>query len=219
MDKKFFDSFSLKLIALITMTIDHVGAYIFPQYIIFRYIGRLSFPIFAFLIAEGYLHTKNVHRYLFNLGIFSVVSQVPYSYTKFGLLYSLDSINIFPTLFLGLLTIYLVDMLLQKQSYVLVLLVSFASIYGAEKIHLMYGYAGICTILAFYEFLVSEDNKIKLLSLIVFAVVNTGTVQIASLLALIPIYFYNGKRGTNIKYFFYIYYPLHLLIIGLIKNI
>ena len=72
------NSFQLKCIAVITMIIDHTGAVLFPGELMFRYIGRISFPIFCFLLTEGFFHTKDVRKYMLRLGIFAVVSEIPY---------------------------------------------------------------------------------------------------------------------------------------------
>ena len=71
-------SFVLKIIAIISMFIDHIGYAIFGKLSYFNYIGRLAFPIFAFQISEGYVHTKNLKRYFFRLFLFALISQVPF---------------------------------------------------------------------------------------------------------------------------------------------
>ncbi|MFN2363319.1 MAG: TraX family protein, partial [Halarsenatibacteraceae bacterium] len=71
-------SFQIKMVAITTMLIDHIGSIIFPEYIILRVIGRLAFPLFAFLITEGYRHTSNINRYLVRLSIFALISQYPF---------------------------------------------------------------------------------------------------------------------------------------------
>ena len=77
----------LKWIAVITMLIDHVGVVFFPEYSIIRWIGRISFPLFAFLICEGYRHTSNIWKYFLRLGIFAIISEIPYDIVKTFSLY------------------------------------------------------------------------------------------------------------------------------------
>ena len=90
-------SFVLKIIAIITMFIDHLGYAIFGKFSCFNYIGRLSFPIFAFQISEGYIHTKNLKKYFLRLFLFALVSQIPFM--LFHSIISRDfSLNIFFTL-------------------------------------------------------------------------------------------------------------------------
>lgn len=101
-------SFALKILACITMFIDHLGYIIFHKFSYFNYIGRLAFPIFAFQISEGFVHTKNIKKYFLRLGIFAVLSQIPFS--LFHSTFSNEfSLNVFFTLFLGLLSIFLYD--------------------------------------------------------------------------------------------------------------
>ena len=84
------NSFQLKIIACILMAIDHVGAIMFPDIDLYRIIGRLSFPIFAFLLTEGYVHTRNLKKYFIRLFIFAIIPQIPYS-----LAFGIDILNIF----------------------------------------------------------------------------------------------------------------------------
>ena len=101
-------SFVLKIIAIISMFIDHVGYVVFGKFSCFNYIGRIAFPIFAFQISEGYVHTKNLKKYFFRLFLFAIISQVPFM--LFHSLISSDfSLNIFFTLLLGLACIFIYD--------------------------------------------------------------------------------------------------------------
>lgn len=120
------NAFVLKIIAIVTMTFDHTGYLIFGDFSYFNYIGRLAFPIFAFQISQGYIHTKNLKKYLSRLLIFAVISQIPFTlflcsrsevvpiseipnilYNSF-ILWS-STLNIFFTLIIGLIAIIVYD--------------------------------------------------------------------------------------------------------------
>ena len=96
--KNKFDGFSLKLIAVAAMTVDHISAVFFPSEIWMRLIGRLTMPIMAFLISEGYHYTRSVRKYLFRLLIFAIVSQVPYM-----LAFGINNLNVMFTLAISVL--------------------------------------------------------------------------------------------------------------------
>ena len=102
-------SYQLKWIAVITMVIDHIGAVLFPGELILRIIGRLSFPIFCFLLTEGFCHTHNRRAYMQRLGVFALVSEVPYDLTFHGKLLDLERQNIFFTLLLGVILLNLLE--------------------------------------------------------------------------------------------------------------
>ena len=96
-------SFALKCIALITMIIDHVGAILYPEARVLRIIGRIAFPIYAFLVAEGFYHTKNVKKYMLRLLLFALVSEIPFDLALTGQILEFGHQNVFFTLFAGLL--------------------------------------------------------------------------------------------------------------------
>ncbi len=144
-------SFQLKIIAITTMLIDHIGYVIFPDLIILRIIGRLAFPLFAFLITEGYCHTSNFNKYLARLAILAIISQYP-----FWLAFGFDSgLNIFVTLALGLIAIALSDRF--GSIIPVVLLASLADIIGAD-----YRFFGVFLIYFIHHF--RYDYKYMLIS-------------------------------------------------------
>ena len=103
-------SFALKIIAVISMFCDHFGDAYLKHFSFLNLIGRCAFPIFAFQISEGFTHTKNVKKYFFRLGIFALISQIPFSLFMYKFFEDrFFSLNVFFTLFLGLLAIYLYD--------------------------------------------------------------------------------------------------------------
>ena len=107
-------SFTLKLIAMITMFIDHFGYAIMGQFSFFNLFGRLAFPIFAFQISEGFIHTKSVKKYLLRLIIFALISQIPFSLFTYYIAHSNPlTLNVFFTLAFGLVSIYIYDLIIK----------------------------------------------------------------------------------------------------------
>lgn len=192
----------LKLIAITTMIIDHVGWVLFPNLIILRLIGRLSFPIFAYGIARGYIYTTNVKKYFIRLTIFAVVSQPIYNFLLPG------HLNIFFTLISGLACIYLID----KNKYLLALLPAATSIIFPMD----YGIYGLLTIVIFYIFNKKTAHLIISLLLLncAYALFNNSYLQSVSLLSLLII-LHDFKCSIKVnKYISYIIYPLHLAILA-----
>lgn len=204
-------NFHLKLLALITMLIDHIGAILFPEYIIFRIIGRISFPIYSFLLVQGYIHTHNLKKYMLRIGLLALISEVPFDLAFERTFISFDFQNIFFTLLIGLLAIHSINYFRNKK--LIIPIVIFGLCFMAYIIKCDYGYTGILIILGFYIF----KNSFK--NLVLFHLILSipfGLTNIFQIPSLIPIFFYNGKKGYNIKYLFYSFYPIHLLILYLI---
>ena len=215
-------SLLLKITALVTMIIDHYGAILQSNVIYYRIIGRLAFPIYCFLLAEGYTHTSNFKKYASRLLIFAFISEIPFDLAFYGKLGFVHQ-NIFFTLFIGLAAIYLIDN--KKEKYKLYnTLIIIASSVLAVLLRTDYQFMGIIYILSFY-FTRNLSMKKRLLATapVMIAVnLSAGWIQQFSVLALIIIYFYNNEPGVKNKFLqmsFYIAYPLHLLIFYLIKAI
>lgn len=200
------NGFTLKWIAIVSMLIDHMGAILFPQYIEMRIVGRLAFPIYCFLLAEGAVHTSNIRRYEIRLLAFACLSDIPFDLAFFGGV-TLEHQNVFFTLLLGVLVIEQFQKHEGKWLYGAVAFV-LASVL-AECLHTDYGAKGVLFILCFF-----------LLRRFVFAAMNywlaNGGVQVYAGFAALPLLLYNGRRGPKMKYFFYIFYPVHLVILYLI---
>ncbi len=236
--KKCLNSFQLKVIAIVLMVIDHIGAVIFPEILFLRIIGRLSFPLFAFLISEGYRHTRSVKKYLLRLGICAILYQIPdwFStvYSKltnnpfFGVHYVL---NIFATLFFGLAAIALFDRFKSK-GHVLSWLAVLATAALAQVTGADYGAYGVLYMVIFYLVGAELDKMILGVSLLhaVYAGYELITcyltygywafphsIQLYSILSIFLVALYNGEPGRKMKVFFYVFYPLHMIVIYLIN--
>ena len=218
---------ALKIVALSTMIIDHYGAIFQNDIIIFRIIGRLAFPIYCFLLVEGYYHTSNVKKYAARLLVFAFISEIPFDLAFFGEV-GFRHQNIFFTLFIGLAALYFID----KKEFEFwgkdvkfnnKALIIFAASLLATFLRTDYQFIGIIYISIFYLMKNQpKQKKFPLIALIMFAVnMASGMIQQFSLLALAPVYFYNNKQGRKNKIqqkSFYLAYPLHLLVFYLIKN-
>lgn len=218
---KLLNSMHLKLIALITMIIDHTGAIFFSGQDLYRIIGRLAFPIYCFLLVEGFFHTKSREKYAARLFIFALISELPFDYAFFGGLNGSHQ-NIFFTLFLGLSGIWISENFRHKNP-----LVSIAGFVGAAALASLlntdYTILGILYILIFY-FARSMPHGLKELYILLAIGTATsflsGSIQMYAIFAVIPIMLYNGKPGLRsrlVQYGFYAAYPVHLMILYLIQ--
>lgn len=233
MNIKILSGSALKIMAVISMLIDHASSFLFADYegintVVFSVgnlqvtpyfclsyiIGRLAFPLFAFLIVEGYLHTRSVMRYARTLFIFAVASILPYNYASQGAFFSFHGSNVLFTLFLGVVCLYSIDHTTRLKSALMIVV----SLIIAFFIKCNYGPAGVAMIIAMY--LLKQRREYQCLP-VVIAFMSRKTSMFATMAA-IPIMMYNGERGFirgNVgKYLIYIIYPLHLLIIGCIRD-
>lgn len=216
-------SFSLKLVAVITMLTDHIGLILFPDITVLNMIGRIAFPLFAFLIAEGFLKTGDVKKYLLRLLLFAFISTPPYFFAfKVA---EVDNIgpNIFFTLTAGLLILIV---LFKVRPIWFSVTLAAVIVYISEILRFEYGAYGIVLILACFLML-----KRRVLGEIAVGVTNIlgsfsalsskiFSLQIFSLAAIPFMMLYNGKRGFTInKWWFYWFYPAHLFILAFIKFI
>ncbi len=206
-------TFILKIIAITAMLIDHVGYMFFPQHVIFEIIGRIAFPIFAYLLVEGFVHTRNVKKYMLRLGVFALVSEIPFDLMFFGKL-DFNHQNVFFTLFLGLLMLYLMDKMPRGIDCFLCGLVF---VLAADLLRTDYGSFGILMIFWFY--LYREQKLWKFIGIALINVLLMSGSQVYAILAFIPILLHNRKEGPKIKWFFYGFYPAHLLILYFVNLI
>jgi len=203
------DAFTLKMIAAVTMLIDHVGYIFFPQYVLLRIIGRISFPIFAFLIVEGFMHTRDVKKYIFRMIIFALITEIPFDFAFYGT-FNWGHQNVLVTFLLALVAMYIDRQYKRKIGVVAAFVLAFA----AEFIGSDYGMFGVIIVMMFYWNYERFYNKLIFgtASLVLLA----SSYQIFDVMAMIPIGLYNGKKGIGFKYFFYVFYPGHLLILYMI---
>ncbi len=234
---------TLKIIAVVTMIIDHIAAAVLWRFVLargnsavlagasegllrviqsenllliyraMRNVGRIAFPIFCFLLIEGFEHTRDVRKYVVRLGLFALLSEVPFDLAFHGKLLEFTYQNVFFTLFAGLVTVVLfhaVEEYLEINPALRVFLLAVVSIGGmylAHAVHTDYAARGVMCILVFYIFRKNKQAQI------IAGVLAFFWWEPAAVFAFVPIALYNGARGIRLKYAFYAVYPIHLLIL------
>ncbi len=218
-------SWGLKLIALLTMTIDHIGWLIVgpygAHYQLYRIIGRMSFVLFAFLVSEGIMRTKNKSKYVTTMLGFALGMQIIWNLFKI----EPHFINVFFTLGLGALAIYLYDSVGNYLLRITVVAMACSLAYVIDADYGAYGVLLICLIEASKRITkntpIAREIAMAVCFYIITIIFKMPELQMYGLLAFIPIALHNRTQGyyhPKIKYLIYIYYPLHLLIIIQIAN-
>lgn len=209
------NAFELKLLAAFTMIIDHVGAVFFPQYHIFRIIGRISFPVFCFLLVEGFYNTKNIYKYILRMVLLAGVSEPFYDKLFFGKWIVLNRSNVFITLTFGLIMMYVLARL-PKGFEKAVAYAAFLAI--ALYIPMDYGIFGIAMIGGFYFF--RQNRIVNVGYQCVINMYCMGGLQKYGAISSIITMFYNGKKGySRLKYAFYLLYPMHIIVFLILRRL
>ena len=226
----------IKYIAITAMLLDHMAAFLLtPEkhpalivlYIVMRTIGRIAAPVMFYFLVEGYVHTSSRKNYALRLLAFAILSQIPYSLVRFGKA-SAGDLNVIFTLFISFLMLVVTDriksQIIKEMAVALFMLISVFSDWGL---------LGPLMVWIFY---MNKGNKIKqirgylmiiciqMICTVIFLICNTqnwyeGICQLGIFLMLLLLHFYNGEPGRKTvvnKWVFYVFYPLHLILIWLI---
>ena len=220
----------LKWIALATMYVDHFAAVIAgpwlgvseQMYLVLRGIGRLAFPIFCFLLVEGYHYTHSKRTYALRLFAFALLSEIPFDLAIHGVLLEGHGQNVFFTLCIGLLTIWGVDVLWQRQStrvegVLLPLVCVVAGMLVAEVLHTDYGTVGVLAIVLMY--LGNRRSGVQGMTYGCVALLLSSWLELVALVDVALIRCYNGQRGRQRKGFFYVFYPAHLFLLYVLARL
>jgi len=217
MIKRPFSQEVLKLTACVAMLIDHIGAVLLPQYALLRIVGRIAFPIYCFLLAEGVSYTKRPFAYILRLLLLAVISELPFDLSFAGRI-TFQYQNVMVTLLLGVC----MGLVMKKAPIWLkpVLILPFALL--AELLRTDYGAMGI-VIIALFLLTRQMPQKLLLQTAGLFIIqlcFSANNIQHCALAAMIPISLYSGQKLTNsiaVQWSFYLFYPIHLLILWLIR--
>lgn len=219
----------LKYIAITAMLLDHIGmvfsGYFFQStpatiiYTIFRFLGRLTAPIMCYFLAQGFIHTHSKKQYALRLAIFALISQVPYALAHKHSILSLD-FNMLFVLFISFIMLCIWETRLAPFPKFLLLLLLLAASAFCD-----WGLVGPLFVLFFYLFRENRRNMIISYCILILVVCLMGIIFYREywhlgLFLFIPVLFlYNGEPGSRAafhKWFFYLFYPVHLLVLWLI---
>ena len=260
---------ALKWIAIVTMLIDHVGATLVLQmfyanptndmlaiYYLVRSVGRAAFPIFCFLLVEGFCHTRSRGKYLLRLGLFALLAEIPFDlafnwpeYSDLNVFCILEftSQNVFFTLFFGLCALWLWDVMAKRlprwAEYPAAVVAALPACFAANLLCTDYDVSGVALIVALgigrglpYRMETGADGPTAVwqepsrvrrlfqclmgcLAILGHCYFRDNWIEIFAIIGLLLTLLYNGKRGRSGKWFFYIFYPVHLLILGVLVRV
>ena len=235
---KLIDANFLKILAIIFMLLDHMWATVIPGNQWMTFVGRMAFPIFAFQISEGFIHTRDFKRYAKRLFWFAIISEIPFNLFYSSSLFYPFHQNVLFTLLLGLFAIRALDRFKNEKTFknfLLAVLTLSGTTLAATFGFTDYGAMGVLTVVTFYllrDFPFAWLCQIAAMFLLniyfftgmyipvnLFGIAFDFQVQGFALLSLIPISMYNGTKRHNhpiLKYSMYVFYPLHMLILYLI---
>lgn len=223
--KRGFSQETLKLIACVTMLIDHIGAVLLPG-IGLRVVGRIAFPIYCFLIAEGSHYTRDPVKYAMRMGVGVLLSELPFDLALFGR-WTWAHQSVMVTLLLGFLAIQAMETV--KKPVWKLLMLPFA--YAAEKLHTDYGGLGVVMIVMFallrgkplfWQALCLGLVCWRMNSLRIPVGPLWVPIELFAILAMVPIALYSGKKRSHsrgLQWGFYLFYPVHLSVLWLILMI
>lgn len=203
----------LKIIAILSMLIDHIGIIFFPGEIFFSLVGRLAFPLFCWSVAEGFIRTRNSNKYLIRLSAIAIVSQIPYYY-----LFNNFYLNVCFTLAIGLLSIKVYS---SSMHYFLKALVIIGLLLITDGLQLEYGMYGVLSVLLFFIFrnklleLIMGQTIITIFAINLYSYQDIQIVALSALLLITGFKKYDFKINKLVNYFFY---PLHLTMLYFLMN-
>ena len=219
------DGTALKLVAMVSMVIDHVGDLFFPGAAWMRMVGRLAMPIFAFCVAEGFAHTRDKKKYLLRMGVFALLGEIPFDLAFEGKL-GFGHQNIMLTFFLAILALLLYDRSrggadAERPSAgrtALGVLAVFAAAALSLLLRADYTAFGVIAVFLFYALRRKHPLLRSGAGVAFLALTRTMGYYCTTGLSFIPLALYNGRRGRGLKWLFYAFYPGHLLLLYAIKR-
>ena len=233
-------AFSIKIIAIIAMFIDHVGVVVIQPYInakvdlidydlsqiltktysVTRAVGRVAFPLFCFMLVEGFFHTRNKWKYLARLVIFALISEVPFNLAMKMTAFTFEKQSVLVTLSISFLMLIILDSVRNKEfsdtlKNILTILIVVLFAGAGKHLRCDYDFKGILMVAGLYllypMFIYNRFTYCVSAALMFFWEWSKTVSHFPASLSPLLLCFYNGKKGRSMKYFFYLFYPVHLL--------
>lgn len=227
-ERKGISASVIKWIGMITMLIDHIGVTVILKlyrnapdscwgkvYEIARLIGRIAFPLYCFLLVEGFFYTKNKKKYAGRLFLFALLSEIPFNLAISGSFWYASANNVMWTMGIGILMLWGIDRAREKKNTVLAVLTAVTALVAAGICKVDYGCYGIAVILILY--VMKEEPVFGFLGSCIVLCMQAAT-ELFAMVGVVLVKLYNGKRGRQNKYVFYLFYPVHLLVLWIIET-
>lgn len=229
-------SLALKIIAIAAMLLDHIGFLgqmglgfnhpLAPMFETMRCLGRMAMPLFVFMAAESCAHTRSITKYMRSLLIFALISEIPFDIFVNGAgkimqynppsVYSFGSQNVFFTLLLGVLAVYFYQKIINTKLKYFAFIPAVLLAMLAEVMNSDYGYIGVIGVFLVY---IMPNKYLKIAAVALVPLLSRWDMPVemlCGLIAVVLVFFYNGRRGRNIKWLFYWFYPMHLAFLAML---
>ena len=225
----------MKYLAALFMLIDHIGMVFYPTNMIYRIIGRLAMPIFAYGIAMGFMKTSSLKKYVIRLSIFTIISQPVFAFMQYSVYKRVTGVNIGATFLIAigcLVTICgrglrekkveeIVSWQKDIKDTVIRLIILSSLLVLSEILNCDYGIYGVLVVMVFYVGITIKKDNVGYLGFaiitIIYSLTSHSSIQLFSILSIVLIPYTKNKVNYIPRYFFYIFYPLHMLVIALAK--
>lgn len=214
---------ALKIIGAAAMLLDHTALILAGNglsaaaYYILRGIGRIAFPIFCFVLVEGFVHTRSLGKYITRIGVLALISEIPYDLMVSGKPFDFTHNNILFTFTIALIVLWLISKCEDRgvKGFLLIALITTAGMAASWFIKSAYSWK--CIMLAVFMYMSRSDRRFMYISGGIVLLIDCDITDIPALSAFLPIHFYNGTKGKFPGYLFYIFYPVHMALLGIVR--
>ncbi len=210
----------LKITAMLSMLCDHIAFVLVPAadypllYYIMRAVGRVAFPLFCFMLVEGFIYTHNRKKYIIRLAVFAVISEIPFDLSSGGGIFCWESQNVMWTLLIGFIVMYTIDK--AGGLYIVKIFAVLAGGVAAYFMHTDYSVFGVFIIAALYLYRYNRKMAMVIMGILILS---QNSIEMYAVLSVPIILNYNPDKNNVYlpKYFFYAFYPVHLLVLYIIR--